>query len=162
MDQEVAASQPGERLAGRLAALAGADPAGFQQRVDRALADRHAADVFDLGARDGLVIRDDGESFDTCTRQLARQRDLRAQILRQVGCGAQHPTVVDTHQIDAARSVLLLQLDQERLQVGVLGHARLDGGIVEGFGGREKNGFEDTEMFGLLCHSCSCACVLRR
>src|SRR5207237_532187 len=40
----------GERTPRGLATAARADPASLEQHVDRALGDRHAANVFDLGA----------------------------------------------------------------------------------------------------------------
>ena len=53
----------GHRPARRAAAAAHADPAGLHQQVERALAGRDAAHLFDLGAGRRLVVGDDRRAF---------------------------------------------------------------------------------------------------
>ena len=55
----------------------GAHPARFHQHVDRALSERHAADLLDFGARDRLVIGDHREGLDRRPRQLAQRPAAR-------------------------------------------------------------------------------------
>ena len=64
-------------------ATGGFNEAAFKQRLHRAV-NVHAADLLDLGARDGLAIRDDGERLQRRLREPRRadfHADERAQPL---------------------------------------------------------------------------------
>ena len=64
MGEEGRGRRPVERPAGAVAPAAWPHPAGFHQPVERALGQRDAADRFDLGTGDRLMVGDDRQGFD--------------------------------------------------------------------------------------------------
>src|SRR5438132_1283307 len=102
MREEVRGCRPEERAAGAGAPPLGTDPPGLHQGVDRALAERHPADFFDLGAGDRLVIGDDGKRLDRRTRQLAGDPSLDPQPGGKIGCSAKRPAAREADEVAAA------------------------------------------------------------
>src|SRR5437867_2567185 len=80
--EEVWGRCPEEWAAGAGAPPLGTDPARLHQGVDRALAERHSADLPDLGAGHRLGVGDDRKRLDRRTRQLAGDPSLDPQSVR--------------------------------------------------------------------------------
>src|SRR4029077_2884640 len=99
-----------DRPAWRLAAAARANPAGLEQKVERAGCGNHTSNFFDLGPSDGLMIGDDRERLDCRTRQLARLDDLLRQQPGQIPGSTESPFLSDANEIDAACRILVLEL----------------------------------------------------
>ena len=107
----------------------------------------HAADFLDLGARDRLMIGDDGERLDRRARQLPRLGGFPGHQPRQIAGGAERPFVGDAHQIDAARGVFRLQLRQRDLDVDAVGHPLGQRRLVERLGRGKQQRFEQPQFF---------------
>ncbi len=121
MDQELCRCPVSDRPAGRLAPATHSHPAGLHQHVEGALRHRHAPDLLDVGARNGLVVGDDRQRFDGGARQFALVFVLAGQQPRQVRGRAKRPAPGDSDQIDAAAGVETLQLLHDRSDIGALG-----------------------------------------
>ena len=148
MDEEFRRGAIGDRPARRLAAAAHAHPARLHQHVERALGDRDAADLLDVGARHRLVIGDDGERLDRRARQLALLLVLARQQPGKIGRGAERPAAGDAHEIDAALGVVALQLGHHRADVGFRRQPRGDRRLVGRLGGGEHHRLGDAQILG--------------
>ncbi len=107
LDQEFGRRAVGDRPARRLAPPAHAHPARLHQHVERALRDRDAADLLDVGARHRLMIGDDRERLERGARQLALFFPLARQQPGEIFGGPKRPAPGDPHEIDAAAGVEL-------------------------------------------------------
>ena len=110
----------GHGPARRLAPAAQPDPAGLEQRVERALGGDDAADLLDLGPRHRLVVGDDGERLHRGARQLARLDDVAREEEGQVAGGAERPFAGDLDEVDAAIGVMLGKVGEDRGDVASL------------------------------------------
>ena len=136
----------GHRAAGRAAAAAHPDPARFHQQVERALAGRDAADLFDLGAGRGLVVGDDRERFERGAAQRAGFLLLAAQQEAEVVGGAERPFVAAADEVDAAARIALGEQRQQRLDVGALPQMRGELRRRQRLGRGEQQRFEDAQL----------------
>ena len=99
------------------AATAQTHPARLQQRIERPLRGRDAADFLDLGARRRLVVGDDGEDLHRRAGELLRRRRVTRENVGEVGRRAEGPAARDPHEVDAAHRIEPRDLGRDGLDV---------------------------------------------
>src|SRR3984893_9740666 len=152
MGEKVRGRRPEKRAAGAGAPPPGADPAGLPQRVDRALAESHPADLFDLGAGHRLMIGDDGKGLDRRPRQLAGDPSLDPQSGGKIGCGAKRPAAGEADEVDAAPGIAFGELGKQFPDVGTLLEMPGQGRLVERFGRGEQQCLDEAQALRPLAH----------
>ena len=108
-----------QRPAGALPAPGRPHPAGIHQHVERALRDLDAADSFDFGSGDRLVIGDDRQRLGRGARQPPRFLARAAQEMREVGRGLEMPTAAALDQLDPAALVMRGELAERDLDLAL-------------------------------------------
>ncbi len=98
-----------------------AHPTHIEQHIERALADRHAAQLLNLRPGHRLVVSDDRQGLDRRARQLARFGLFLLQKEAHIGRGPETPPPGNLHQIDAALGIERLQLRNDRVEIGIFG-----------------------------------------
>src|ERR1700744_1500603 len=95
LDQECLRGAISHRTARRTLAATNLDPADLHERVDGSLGQGDATDVLDLGARDRLVVGNDGQSLERGARQALLLRLFLAQEECGVRRGPELPFLTD-------------------------------------------------------------------
>src|SRR5689334_3992660 len=98
------------------------DQPGFQQQVDSRLAQRCAANLFDLRPRDGLILRNDGEHLHRRTRQPPRLLHQSGQLVSEIERRAELPASRDLDKVDPPPPTARLQRCQDLVCARRLGH----------------------------------------
>ena len=140
----------GDRPAGRAAAPARTDPAGFHQHVQGARRNGHAADLLDLGARDRLVIGDDRHRLHGGARELTLLLGVPFQQVRQVFGGAECPLARHPHEIDAARGVERAQLVEQALNSIAAAHMPRQHRLIQRLGRGKQQRFHNAQILAPL------------
>ena len=116
--EELARGAEQLRVARHLAMADDADPVALLQRAHDRRADRHAADLLDLAARDRLPVSDQRQRLQQRAR--VARRTLLPQARHDVGEARAHlhaPAARDLDQLDAARLVLGGEQVERRAQL---------------------------------------------
>ena len=117
----------------------------FQQGVERAARNLHAADRLDLGPADGLVIGDDRQRLDAGAAELARLALLAAQDVGEIGRRLEMPAPPALDQLDPPPLVQRRQPGERRPRVGDAGRLGQFARAHRAFR-REQRGFERAQI----------------
>ena len=134
-----------ERSARLLAFAENFDEASLQQGLEHSAA-VHRADVFDLGASDGLPVGDDGQGFQRGARQPLRlDLEEAANGIGALGTCPELPAARHLVQHDAAALLAIVRLERGQL---LADHREIEPGVfadrvlTDGLVGDEEDGFE--------------------
>ena len=152
MYEKARGGHPKQRPARASTSTLGADPAGLQQRIDRAFAESNPPDLLDFGARHRLVVSNHGQGLDRRPRQLAGDRPLDPQFAGEIGRGAKRPTACQPHEVDAASGKGFGQLLQQHPHIGRIAEITYQSLLPDGLGSREEERLDEPQLLSPIAH----------